>query len=134
MKCYGPSSQPVSGIKIQCYEPAKSAVPSQQFFEKERATSSELKAKTDNYTSRFQQISDRIEANEQQGADGLIIKNYQAKLDAENAQIVSSKNRFEVNQELVSYSAQQKVTAPRDKVVYTNGQEEEHESIESDDD
>jgi hypothetical protein len=37
--------------------------------------------------------------------DGLIIKNYQSKLAQENAQIISSKNRYEVNKELVDYQA-----------------------------
>jgi len=66
--------------------------------------------------------------------DGLIIRNYQAKLAQENAQIVSSKNRFEVNQELVAHQAHQKVVVPREKVTYKYGDQmiPEHEEIDSD--
>ena len=80
-----------------------------------QATKKETKEeRTDSYLERFQTIGNQLAGVKMQDndaaylqtlpqADSEIIQRYQNKLAQENAQIVSAKNRFEVNDSLKEY-------------------------------
>ena len=97
---------------------------------------------TKSYIERFQTIGGQLSGNKAGDEDSYlknlpkedseIIKQYKSKLEQENAQIITAKNRWEVNQTLQDYDQMMKdnlAAQQRNKVTYVHPEHENEDDV-----